>query len=94
MEGSFNFLYLLIDAPDGLRLQYQQRTDTVAVSFQPVEYALPVSYVVQAVTVEGKQDDRAEARLLYSTVCESAVVTPGMLVSALFDTRWSSCTGV
>jgi len=49
------------------------------VSFQPVEYALPVSYVVQAVTVEGKQDDRAEARLLYSTVREPAVVTPGII---------------
>jgi len=60
------FMYLLSAAPVGLQLQYQEEKDCVAVSFQPVQCKVPVSYVVQVATVEDKVAKRA--MLAYSTV--------------------------
>jgi len=59
-------VYLPSAAPAGLQLQYQEEKDCVAVSFQPVQYKVPVSYVVQVATVEGKMGNGAG--LAYSTV--------------------------
>ena len=59
-------VYLPSAAPAGLQLQYQEEKDCVAVSFQPVQYKVPVSYVVQVATAEGKLAN--DAILAYSTV--------------------------
>jgi len=59
-------VYLPSAAPAGLQLQYQEEKDCVAVSFQPVQYKAPVSYVVQVATAEGKLANAAG--LAYSTV--------------------------
>jgi len=62
------WVYLLSAAPAGLQLQYQEEKDCVAVACQPVQYRVPVSYVVQVATVEGKMDDQDEAKLAFKTV--------------------------